>query len=109
MLTPEPVRVGARFRLNSRFLGRSLPLEYEVVEFEAPTRVVLQADTALLRSTDTMTFTPDGTGTQVEYDARLDTKGVLRAADPLLALLFRRIGNRAENGLRARLNTVARP
>ena len=32
MVTPEPVGVGSRFRLVARFLGRRIPLDYEIVE-----------------------------------------------------------------------------
>ncbi len=115
MLTTGPVGVGSRFRVVTRFAGRSMPLEYAVVEFDAPTRIVLRAETAMLRSVDTITLsrddamTGDGQGTRVEYDARLDAKGVLRIADPLIALAFRRIGDRAAAGLRSWLQTVATP
>ena len=104
MLTSEPIARGSRFRLVARFVGRSVPLEYEVVEFRAPERLVLHAETGLINSTDTITFEPDGSGTVVTYDAVLDGKGFARLADPLLALAFRRIGDRAVAGLRARLS-----
>jgi hypothetical protein len=39
----------------------------------------------------------------VTYDARLGMHGVLRFADPLLALAFARIGDRAAAGLRRAL------
>ena len=106
MLTPEPVRVGSRFRLGARFLGRTLMLDYEVVALEAPTRIVLRAETGAIRSTDTITFLADGPGTIVGYDAELDAKGVARVAEPLLAVMFRRIGDRAAAGLREHLHAV---
>lgn len=116
MLTPEPVGRGSRFVLRARFLGRSVPLEYEIVEFEPGTRVVLRAENRFVRSTDTISFesvmgesasgpTAPGT-TVVTYDARLEPKGLARLAEPLLALAFRRIGNRAAAGLGRRLGSV---
>jgi hypothetical protein len=115
MLTPEPVRRGSRFGLRAGFLGRTVPMEYEIVEFEPTTRVVLQADTPFVRSIDTITFaslprpSAAGTGrseaTVVSYDARLEPKGAARFATPLLALAFRRIGDRAAAGLRERLRS----
>jgi hypothetical protein len=48
-----------------------------------------------------------GRGTRVTYDADLSLKGPLRLADPLLALAFRRVGDRARDGLRARLGHAA--
>ena len=107
MLTDEPVRTGSRFRLEARFLGRSVPLEYEVIECLAPGRIVLRAETGMIRSTDTITFTADGSGTIVSYDARLQAKGIGRLAEPVLAVVFRRIGDRAVGGLRAHLDRVA--
>jgi hypothetical protein len=110
MLTPEPVGVGSRFRLDATFLGRTIPLVYEVKEFDAPRRIVLEAQTPTFRSIDTISFSEspdaDGTGTLVVYDARLEAKGPLRVADSILGLLFRRIGDRAASGLRDRLQEV---
>ena len=104
MVTAEPVGRGSRFRLVARFVGRSVPLVYEIVEFRSPERLVLHAETNLINSTDTITFNPDGTGTVVTYDAVLDGKGFAALADPLLTVAFRRIGDRAVAGLRARLS-----
>lgn len=106
MLTPEPVGVGSRFRLGAKFLGRTLPLDYEIVELDAPSRIVVRAETTTFRSTDTITFTADGSGTLVGYDAVLEPKGVARIAEPLLAVMFRRIGDRAAAGLREHLHAV---
>lgn len=106
MLTAEPVGVGTRFRVVARFAGRSVPLEYEVLEYERPERIVLQAETRTFRSTDTITFTTNGAGTLVVYSAVLDAVGIARLAEPLLALVFRRIGDRAASGLWTYLNPV---
>ncbi len=104
MLTPEPVGRGSRFGLRARFLGRSVPMEYEIVEFEPSARIVLRAETPFVRSIDTITFEAVSGETIVTYDARLEPKGVARLATPLLALAFRRIGDRAAAGLRDRLH-----
>jgi carbon monoxide dehydrogenase subunit G len=104
-LTGQPIGPGSRFRLVSRFLGRRIPLEYRIVAFEPPGRVVFQADQAAVWSTDEIRFVPDGGGTSVTYDADLRLKGALgRLIDPLLGLAFRRIGNRAAAGLGKALN-----
>jgi hypothetical protein len=106
MLTPEPVERGSRFLLQARFLGRSLPLEYEVVEFVPATRLVLRAENAYVRSIDTIWFEGLSGGTEVFYDARLEPKGLARIATPFFALAFRRIGDAAAAGLRLHLNPV---
>ena len=110
MVTPEPVGCGSRFVLQAGFLGRTLPLEYEVVEFEPGARVVLRAETPFVRSVDTITFADASArsksgATVVKYDARLEPKGLVRLAAPLLAVVFRRIGDRAAVGLRERLRS----
>jgi len=51
--------------------------------------------------------TADG-GTRMTYDARLAFKGPLRLIDPVLAVVFRRIGDRALEGLQATLASPAR-
>ncbi len=107
MLTPEPVGLGSRFALQTRFLGRTLPLDYEVVDFEADTRIGLRAENAFVESNDTIIFESLGAGTEISYDARLRPKGLARLGAPLFALAFRRIGDRAAEGLRRHLNPGA--
>ena len=104
MLTPEPVGVGSRFRLVARFLGRRIPLEYEIVEYDRDERIVLRAENRSVRSVDTITFEDDDHGSAVVYDAQLDALGIGRLTDPLLAIVFHRIGDRAAAGLRAHLS-----
>jgi hypothetical protein len=107
MLTPEPVAQGSRFALRTRFLGRTVPFEYEIVAFEPGARVVLRAENAFVRSIDTITFESAGDqATTISYDATLDPRGATRLATPLLAMAFRRIGDHAAAGLRARLGVV---
>ena len=109
MVTAEPVGRGSRFRLVARFVGRSVPLEYQIVELLPPERLVLHAETNLISSTDTITFDADGSGTVVTYDAVLEGRGLARLADPFLAIAFRRIGDRAVAGLRDRLSQGVSP
>ena len=106
MLTPEPVGVGSRFRLVARFLGRRIPLDYEIVEYDRDERIVLRAENRSVRSVDTITFEDGDHGSVVVYDAQLDAKGIGRLADPLLGIVFHRIGDRAAAGLRTRLSAV---
>ncbi|MCU0269224.1 MAG: SRPBCC family protein [Acidimicrobiales bacterium] len=96
-----PLAVGSTFRIVSAFAGRKVPLTYEIVELDAPHRVVLQAENAFVRSTDTMTFERDDAEgvTTVTYDADLVPKGVFKLSDPIFVLLFNRIGDKAAAGL----------
>lgn len=103
-LTEAPVGLGTRFRVVALSLGRRIPLEYQVTAYEPAKRVELTAESAMIRSFDRITFTAMGTGTNVTYDADLQGRGPFRLGDPLLALVFRRIGNRARAGLQESLN-----
>jgi hypothetical protein len=87
-----------------RFLGLTVPLEYRIEEFDAPKRVVLRAETTVVRSTDVIEVAPAlGGGSTVTYEATLTAKGPSGALAPLIGVVFRRIGDRAAAGLRASL------
>jgi hypothetical protein len=101
------VREGSQFRLLARFLGRSIPLTYTVVEYVPTDAVGLLGENGTVVSRDRITFEPAGTGTRIVYDADLALKGPLRIADPLLGLAFSRVGDRALEGLRRRLGELA--
>ena len=104
-LTDDPLSVGARFEVDFTMLGRELPLTYETKEIEAPLRVTLRAETPTAVSVDTMTFDlKPGGGTIVTYDADVGLRGPLRAFELPFRLLFRRLGDRARDGLRRRLS-----
>lgn len=102
-LTRGKVRLGASFRVVISFLGRRVPLEYRITEFERPSRLVLSGGDSSLRSIDEITFVPRSGGTRVTYEARLELTGIRRLADPILDVLFQRIGRLAVRGLRERL------
>lgn len=106
-LTDGPVGLGTVFRLMIPIGGRTSRFDYEVVRFDPPRAVTFRAETPLLRSTDSITVVDDHAGSAVRYDAVLEGKGALRLADALLARTFRRIGDRAAEGLRATLPPAA--
>jgi carbon monoxide dehydrogenase subunit G len=98
----EPGR-GARFFVRVHWLGRDLPLTYEIADFEPPRRLVLRAENATTVSEDTVEVEPHGEGSRLTYDARVTLKGVARLFDPLLSLAFNRLGENAAAGLRREL------
>ncbi len=93
----------AAFDVAVKGIGRPLVLRYRLTEYEPPEQVVARAKTSLLTSLDTVTVRPDGSGdgsgSVVTYDAVLTLNGPLGLADPLLGLAFKRIGDRAADGL----------
>ena len=101
-LTPDPVGVGSAFEIVSSFLGRRVPLRYEIIDFDAPHLVRLRAQNSTVRSVDTITFAETSEGaTTVTYDAQLTPVGLARVLSPVFGLMLTRIGDRAADGLRA--------
>lgn len=95
---------GSTFAVVSMFAGRRVPLRYAITEFVAGRRVVLEAWTGSFGSVDTITVVAAGTGSQVTYEARLVFKGIARIADPLMQLVFTRVGRKADASLRSHLS-----
>ena len=104
-----PVREGSEVRLLASFLGRTVPLTYRVVEFDPPRSVTMLGENATVASRDRITVEPTPEGAVITYDADLALKGLLRVADPWLAIAFRRVGNRALAGLRSTLSRADIP
>ena len=99
--TPGPPRQGSTYRLVVALLGRRVPLDYRIAEIDPPQRVVLKAQNALIRSTDIIEVVPaPEAGSAVTYTATLTLKGVMALFAPLLGAGFKRIGDRAAEGLR---------
>ena len=90
---------GTEFRLVAEFLGRKNELTYRIVEYDPPHAVTFRGENAAVVSRDRITFESTAAGTRVTYDADLALTGLLRIADPLLALAFTRVGDRALAGL----------
>ena len=55
-----PIGIGSAFDLVARFGGRDVPLRYEIVEYDSPRRVVLEARRPGFVSRDTITVEPAG-------------------------------------------------
>ena len=103
-ITPGEPRLGSRFEVQIQFLGRQMPLEYRITEFERPSRLVLTGGDDTVLSTDEITFVSRPGGTRVTYEARLELTGIRQLADPFLHLLFQHIGRVATRGLRERVS-----
>ena len=80
--------------------GWTMTLRYDTVAYDADaTTMTAFAENALFTSEDTISVVVDGDGSVVTYDAELKLKGLLGLSDPVLALTFNRIGDRAAAGL----------
>ena len=99
-----PVGQGSTFELEVMFAKRRVALTYEITTFDEPRKVVLSAHNSLFRSVDTITVSPAPGGSLVEYDAWLDGSGAFKLFNPVLAMVFRRVGDHARDGLQRVLN-----
>ena len=104
-LGAAPLGVGTEFRLVAAFLGRETTLTYRIVEYDPPSVVSFRGENSSVVSLDRITFDPSDGGTRITYDADLTLKGPFKLADPLLALAFKRVGDRALAGMRKTLGT----
>lgn len=77
----------------------ALTLSYHTIVYEEPITVVARAESKLFTSLDTITVKADGAGSIVTYDAELTLNGPFGLADPVLGLSFKKIGDRAAEGL----------
>jgi Polyketide cyclase / dehydrase and lipid transport len=101
-LTPGPPALGSTYRLRVTSLGRSVALEYRIIAFSDPRRVVLRAENHILRSTDVIEIEAGpGDGSTLTYEATLTLRGLLSPFSALLNRPFRKLGDRAADGLRA--------
>lgn len=96
---PPAGSVGARFAVSVGFAGRTNEFEYATTVSQRPQRLVLRAETATILSEDEVSFRAADGGTEVTYDANLKPKGLLRVIDPILGLMFKRLGDNAAGGL----------
>jgi hypothetical protein len=99
-----PIGVGSSFELVSRFAGRDVPLRYTIVEHDPPRRVVLEARGGGFVSRDTITVEPAEHGSAVRYDALLAFGGIRKLFNPVMQLIFDRVGARATAGMQTALN-----
>ncbi len=98
-------RVGAEYDVEAS----GSMLRYVTEACDPPLVVRARARNRWITSVDTITVSPDDPGSVVTYDADLTLNGVLRLGDPVLSLVFRRIGDKAAAGLVAKLEGTLLP
>ena len=98
-----PVGRGARYAVDAVFLGRTLPMEYRIVDFEPPHRVVLEGVGSTSTARDDIRFETVADRTRITWTLDLQLRGSSRLATPLLRPFLRRLGRKALDGLEQRL------
>ncbi|HCB07360.1 MAG TPA: SRPBCC family protein [Nocardioides sp.] len=100
-----PVRVGSEWHNESKIAGISTELTYQLTEL-SDQRIVLVGTNDTATSTDTMTVVPDGSGSEVTYEAVIEMNGAAKLAAPLVKVMFEKIGSETEDKLTAVLNRL---
>lgn len=101
-----PVRVGSTWHNVSRFVGRTVELDYTLVRLD-PDRLVFEGVNDASMSRDDLRFTPRGDGTLIEYRATIVLTGWLGAiVGPLLTLPIRRVADKTVRQMAGVLGTL---
>lgn len=103
-----PVVVGSTWHNTSKIAGVSTQLTYTLEQLSAE-QIVLVGRNDTATSTDTITVVPnpDGTGSRVTYEAHIEMKGAAKLADPIMKVVFEKIGNDTEDDMTTVLNRLA--
>jgi hypothetical protein len=108
-LDTGPLGVGSRFA-NTQRVGPLRPtLNYEVADYQPGHSIRLVSKGAMMTSTDTMRFEPDGAGgTTTTYRLDITLPAVLRLAEPLLRRAVVKVADGGAAGLRQALERLPR-
>ncbi len=92
--------MGSSFDVAVKSVGGGTVLRYETVEYDEPGNLLVEARNSKFTSIDRITVVAKDEGSIVTYAAELLLNGCLSPLNPLLGLVFNRIGDRAAAGLR---------
>ena len=102
-----PVAVGSTWHNVSKIAGVSTELDYRLESLSDDT-IVFQGHNESATSTDTITVVPnpEGSGSRVTYEADIQMKGMAKLADPIMKLVFEKVGNDTEDDMVTVLNRL---
>ncbi len=87
-----PIGVGARFALTYTMGLRRVPINYEITEFEAPSRAVLVGRSKTFAATDTITVNEHPQGCEVTWYANIEFHGAAAKIVPMIENRVRKAG-----------------
>lgn len=88
--TARPMQVGSVFAFVARFLGRTLAYDYEVIELEPMSRLVMRTSEGPFPMETTYAWSATADGTQMELRNCGEPAGFSRLATPLMIPAMRR-------------------
>lgn len=98
-LDEGPVGMGSRYELMVRFGMSTIPMLYEITEYLPNERVVLVGRGETIEAVDEIRFEAHDSQTSIDYTADLTFHNYLRYIAPLLSPVFKKVGERAVDGL----------
>jgi carbon monoxide dehydrogenase subunit G len=93
-----PIQVGATWHNVSKVFGRETELTYRLQALEAG-HLVLVGENDTATSTDDITVTPTGGGSEITYHATIELHGAAKIAAPVVKLEFEHLANETETQL----------
>lgn len=102
-----PVTVGSTWHNVSKIAGVSTELDYRLESLSQET-IVFKGHNETANSTDTITVVPhpEGAGSRITYEANIEMKGAAKLADPIMKLVFEKVGNDTEDDMVTALNRL---
>ena len=101
--TPGPIGLGSRFSVDCRVGPTTLALEYEIIEYEPWSSLVLSARGFWFDVRDTITFTQCDGGTRISYTADFTYRWGLARVESALAAGMKTMGEASLAGMKAAL------
>jgi hypothetical protein len=102
-----PVEVGASWHNTSKIGGITTELIYTLERLTDDTIVLVgRNDTATSTDTITVLPNPDGAGSRITYEAVIELSGAAKIADPIMKIVFEKIGSDTEDDMTTVLNRL---
>ena len=102
-----PVQVGSQWHNTSKIAGVTTELDYTLEQLTDDTIVLVgRNDTATSTDTITVVPNPDGAGSRITYEAVIELSGAAKIADPIMKIVFEKIGSDTEDDMTTVLNRL---
>lgn len=102
-----PIEVGASWHNTSKIAGITTELIYTLERLTDDTIVLVgRNDTATSTDTITVLPNPDGAGSRITYEAVIELSGAAKVADPIMKIVFEKIGSDTEDDMTTVLNRL---